>query len=367
MDVLQDVTRAANRANVTIYTLDPRTLGLEGRLGARDTLLSLAGDTGGRAIYNTNDASRGLGQMLAENSAYYVIGYTPTRSEDDGKFHKISVKVRRAGTHVLARQGYWAPSIAEVQVAAEAAARASDPAAVQARETAAKVEPTRRPAFLWVGTERGTQGRTLVSLAWVPSNTPLAAVTASLDVEMLPAGQGPPLAPKRTLRKPAAGLEPALEPWELAPGNIRVKFTARSEEGSVVDDWTAAFTVPDLFTPPLALSTPRAFRARTLREWKALGDDPNPKPLAVWQFNRTDRILIAFDCYARTPDAAVEAHVLSRDGKELTRLPMPPRTGEVVRFELPVSSFGQGVYLLRVRAKAGTDEAEQLAAFRIQQ
>ena len=146
-----------------------------------------------------------------------------------------------------------------------------------------------------------------------------------------------------------------------------MKFTARSEEGSVVDDWTAAFTVPDLFTPPLALSTPRAFRARTLREWKALGDDPNPKPLAVWQFNRTDRILIAFDCYARTPDAAVEAHVLSRDGKELTRLPMPPRTGEVVRFELPVSSFGQGVYLLRVRAKAGTDEAEQLAAFRIQQ
>lgn len=93
-------------------------------------------------------------------------------------------------------------------------------------------------------------------------------------------------------------------------------------------------------------------------------DMPNRKPPAVWQFKRTDRILAEFDFYWRTPGAGVEAYVLSHDGQELTQLPLPPRAGEIVRFELPVSCSGRGVYLHRVRAMAGTDEAEQFAPFR---
>ena len=61
-------------------------------------------DTGGRAILNTNNFELGLRQVVEDASTYYLVGYTPTRTEDDGKFHKISVKVKRSGVRVIHRQ-----------------------------------------------------------------------------------------------------------------------------------------------------------------------------------------------------------------------------------------------------------------------
>jgi len=83
---------------------------MEMRLGDKGTLYQLAAETGGRTIVNTNNFSGGLERVFADNTAYYVLGYTPTRIEDDGKYHKITVKVKRSGTRVLARQGYFAPA-----------------------------------------------------------------------------------------------------------------------------------------------------------------------------------------------------------------------------------------------------------------
>ena len=47
---------------------------------------------------------------MADASAYYLIGYTPTRRGNDGKFHEIKVRVKRRGVRVTARRGYWAAS-----------------------------------------------------------------------------------------------------------------------------------------------------------------------------------------------------------------------------------------------------------------
>ena len=59
---------------------------------------------------------------MADASAYYLVGYTPTRRTNDGKFHEIKVRVKRRGVRVTARRGYWSASEKELTAAAEAAA-----------------------------------------------------------------------------------------------------------------------------------------------------------------------------------------------------------------------------------------------------
>jgi VWFA-related protein len=104
---MEDVVQSANRANVTIHTLDPRPLG-SAEFGGNLVLRRFADETGGRAIFNTNDHASHLDDVFNDASAYYLIGYTPTRGEvADGKFHKIDVEVKRPRVRVVARRGYW--------------------------------------------------------------------------------------------------------------------------------------------------------------------------------------------------------------------------------------------------------------------
>jgi VWFA-related protein len=366
-DRMREISQAANRGNVTIYTLDPRGLGMEPRLGVRDTLYQLAAETGGRAIVNTNNSSGMLGRMLAETSAYYMLGYNSTRVEDDGKFHKISVKVKRPGVRVLARRGYWAPSPRETEEAAAAANPVREPGVTRALQTLALAEPTKRKVSVWTGWTRGDDGRARLAVAWDAANDGRVPAPATLEVEILPAGGGAPLVPVRTVHPTVSGtVVRANDSMALTPGNVTLHLVVRAADGSVVDDWTQPITVPDLATPSIVLSTPRAYRAPSLVVWRAIRAEPEPQPAAVWQFRRTDRVLVAVDCYTRGNEPpTVEARVLSRDGRELTVLPLPPLEDGRLRFELPVGSFGQGTYLLRLRARIGAGSAEQLTGFRV--
>jgi hypothetical protein len=76
---------------------------------SRETLAGLAADTGGKSFYDTNDFSTAFAQVQAENSTYYLIGYAPRSATADGRFHRIRVEVKRPGTQVRARPGYFAP------------------------------------------------------------------------------------------------------------------------------------------------------------------------------------------------------------------------------------------------------------------
>jgi len=72
---------------------------------------SLAADSGGFTVRNSNDLAAGLKRIADETRAYYLIGYNPTNTGRDGAFRKIEVKVLgRRGLMVRARKGYYAPS-----------------------------------------------------------------------------------------------------------------------------------------------------------------------------------------------------------------------------------------------------------------
>jgi VWFA-related protein len=127
---------AANQSNVSLYTMDTRGLmalppggdasaaspsgtavysgsavssQISSMHSSRETLASLAQDTGGRSFYDTNDFGQDFQEVQTENSSYYLLGYSPTNTRSDGRFRKIRVEVTRPGVKVEARPGYFAP------------------------------------------------------------------------------------------------------------------------------------------------------------------------------------------------------------------------------------------------------------------
>jgi hypothetical protein len=152
--------------------------------------------------------------------------------------------------------------------------------------------------------------------------------------------------------------------FEVAPGPFTMKYAAKAEDKSTLDTWSQSITAPDWDTAPLALSTPRFVLAQSVPELRALRASPDPPPSAVRQFRRTDRVLVAVECYTSKPGDAplLQAHVLTREGKELTELPVPPLKDGAVVFELPVGSLGQGTYIVRIRATLGTEQVEDMTA-----
>ena len=76
---------------------------------SQDTLFSLAGDTGGKALLDTNDLNRGIVQAQQAISDYYILGYYATNTAKNGHFRRI--KVSLAGdqaANLSYRQGYYA-------------------------------------------------------------------------------------------------------------------------------------------------------------------------------------------------------------------------------------------------------------------
>jgi len=70
---------------------------------------SLASDSGGFTVKNTNDLGKGIQRIADESRSYYLLGYNPSNAALDGRFRKIEVKVARKGVKVRARRGYYAP------------------------------------------------------------------------------------------------------------------------------------------------------------------------------------------------------------------------------------------------------------------
>jgi len=113
---LNEITRAANRSNVTIYTIDPRGLIAGVDIDqpvdiqqwnqfvskTQNTLRVIAEETGGIAVVNQNDFDKALKRIDNDTSDYYVIGYYSNNPDIQRRRRQIDVRVTRRGAEVTA-------------------------------------------------------------------------------------------------------------------------------------------------------------------------------------------------------------------------------------------------------------------------
>ncbi|MGE0592433.1 MAG: VWA domain-containing protein [Vicinamibacterales bacterium] len=133
---LRATINAALRANVSVHPIDARGLVAEAPLGdatvrspggpdaltgrlqeagtavrqrSQDTLFALAGDTGGRALFDANDLAAGIADAARSITSYYVVGYYSTHVAPDGRYRRVAVTLAGAREAALAyREGYFA-------------------------------------------------------------------------------------------------------------------------------------------------------------------------------------------------------------------------------------------------------------------
>jgi VWFA-related protein len=131
----ESLVTQAQRANVSFYPVDPFRLTVEGGslTGPTAPLRTLAFDTDGFAIVNTNNVSALFRRMVADLGSYYLLGYRSTNDKADGRFRHIEVRTTRSDLRVRARRGYFAPLAEATTVVAGDAMRDSAEALAEAR------------------------------------------------------------------------------------------------------------------------------------------------------------------------------------------------------------------------------------------
>jgi VWFA-related protein len=132
---LAELTRVANRANTSFYTIDPRGLmagpNIDDRVPieewsawafqTQNSLRMLAELTGGMAVVNRNDFPRAFRQIDAETSDYYIVGFYT--SNPDPTIRNRTLRIDIAGRDELSacgdclryRREYSMPRVAEEQ------------------------------------------------------------------------------------------------------------------------------------------------------------------------------------------------------------------------------------------------------------
>lgn len=120
----RELTAAANANRITFYTIDAEGLRISTSISAEEgsatsstfvdsvhwnnvqgSIRMIADETGGIAIVNSNDPSKGLAKVGDDLRNYYSLGYSPAHV-GDGRYHEIKVKVRDRSWVVRHREGY---------------------------------------------------------------------------------------------------------------------------------------------------------------------------------------------------------------------------------------------------------------------
>jgi len=281
---LHATTNAAIRAGVSFWPIDARGLVATAPLGdatrgspggiamyngsaalavrdsfqqSQDTLWSLAADTGGKALLDYNDLTRGMTQAQRAISSYYIIGYYTTNANLDGRFRRIKVTLNNGlPANLDFRQGYFAGkqfgkfSAAEKERQLEDALMLGDP--ITELTIAMEVDyfqlnraeyfapvVVKIPGSELALAKRGGAEHTLLDFVGEIKDdfgTTVSNVKDKIDIKL----------------SDATAAELARRPIEydtgftLLPGKYKIKFLARDSETGRIGTFETPFVVPNL-------------------------------------------------------------------------------------------------------------------------
>jgi VWFA-related protein len=295
---LRATVNVAVRANVAFYPVDARGLSTQipggdasqagpvgsnlysgaGQKSLRDsfnnqqeTLYTLADDTGGKALLDSNDLTEGIRQVQRDFGSYYILAYKSTNNAQDGRYRKITVKL---SSRIAAlkpkldyRQGYYGPTTfarlsnsdkeSQLQTALESDNPVTDlPLAVEidyfrmSKEKYFVPISARIPGSALVLKGRGTKQATELDFIGQISdarNRPAAVVRDTIPIKLS--------------ADVASTVQHKLIQYDtgftLPPGKYNLRFVARENGEGKAGTFEAPFVIPDLSSgTTLRISTP---------------------------------------------------------------------------------------------------------------
>jgi VWFA-related protein len=386
------VVEAARRANAALYFIDTRGLAdLPGfysaqfgeRIDEKDVLsaiadttqdaegaATLARDTGGFVVAQTNDLEAGIVRIANESRTFYLLGYSPGNVPRDGRFRKIEVRVKRKDAVVRARRGYFAPSDVPDNEG-EKVRQGTDPEIQYGLDSPTPLDaiPLRMMTY---ALEETTMGRARVLVAADADISKvefqesegrlrgaidtLAVAARREDSQVVRSDQQVDLE-----RKPGPMPSPSwytiVRELELLPGTYHAKVVVRDAASRRLGTVSLAFEVPPL--DQLRLSSPILTDALQVPP----GGVPSAVLLARRTFSTAKPLFCRFDVYGATPDPATHmprvraGHVLRRaDGTVLGRGEpteiAPTSIGGLFRLmQIPLNGMAPGDYELELFAR----------------
>ena len=160
-NIRKSIVQEANASDVSFYIWNVEGLTPMGNVGDSGSQTSspatntsavfwLANETGGRLVTG-NDPARAVQEFDTASSSFYSLGYSPTHP-DDGKYHQLSVRLKRKGDYKLEyRTGYSSsPTSKQLERAMKS-------------PTAAAMQATGLPVTLAMGAPAADRGDVAVS------------------------------------------------------------------------------------------------------------------------------------------------------------------------------------------------------------
>jgi hypothetical protein len=328
----------------------------------------VAENTGGRAALTADSLGTAVSTVFEENASYYLIGYQTSNGRPDGKFRKVEIQVRRPGTTVKTRAGYWAPD-------AEGGAKGDNTPPTSAdlglRGLASPVGLALRASAMPIArAEGGPANEAEVAIALtprLPAQRGLTTDTLTIVRNVYDA-DGRASAPAREVHEvtvpPPTDDElryDVLTHLRLAPGRYQLRFNTQSKATNSGASVYVEVEVPDfaksaLSMSALALGTPvEAGAART----DALRDLLPIVPTTAREFEPGARIALFLRVFQGATAAPVALNVKIRNNEDATLIDVN-ETLAVDRFaakgsadyqmDLPFAKLSRGPHVLSATA-----------------
>jgi len=397
---LRSAVNAAVRSNVSIYPVDTRGLQavvpggdarqasgrgqamFSGRgmsrqfsqlAASQDTLVSLAADTGGKAFTDTNNFGEAFTRVQRDMSAYYLLGYSSTNKNKDGRFRRIQVRLRKndTGYRIEARAGYYADRDF-------AHTSKTDRETLLEEQLFAAVSVTDLPVIASAMYFRLAADKYFVPVAVsVPgSAVPVTEGLKEITLDVL--GQvmderGMPVGRLRQTMKLPAGTEKTLAGKQilyqsgmvLPPGRFSIKAVVRENATGLMGTFEAPITVPELRQQPMKVSSvvlSTQVQASTVKSDNPLiRDGVQMIPNLTHVVGRDQKLFFYYEVYepglspAKTPDVRTtiafyrgQVKVLETPVVARTTVDAANRQATLFQFEVPAGSFEPGLYTCQV-------------------
>ena len=344
---LRAAINAAVRANLAIYSVDVRGLQAIGPLGdastgslrgsgayngaaltnnmnanfaSQEVMATLSSDTGGKAFFDSNDFAPAFAQVQNDTSAYYAIGFHSSNPARDGKYRKLTVKVKRPGVKVEYRQGYYAPADFQHSGTEDREQELTD-------ELASDLPATDMALYLDAMYFRIDENRYYMPVSLVVPGSQIPFVKggdkdkATLDIigEVIDEVKRPIGRARETVK---LNLDPALNArqkniqyttsFNLPPGKYDLKFVVRENQTGRMGSFEANVTLPDMRKAPLKLSSIVLAAARQPSRKTAKEIDPLVRngeeyvPNIAHVFRQDQHMYLLYEVYNPTKEKAAE-------------------------------------------------------------